>query len=462
MGAADPASDINEAIMAAADAIAAADTDSLDEDGDGDEDEDVSSSDADLLDLLGLPAYDDIDMQEVPGPTSEEEEGEAADAGEASEPDAQFDPAVPPQHNYLGDVDDLGMSGQLFEDNHRCTLPLFALPGVVLLPGDTLPMRLVDAGERALAERALAAPVPYNRIVAVVHARRQLNGRFSLMPIGCTAEVRQMRRLEDGTINCVARGRQRLMIGRRRGPVGVLDFTRVPVTIIADWPPLHVPREVRALCTYWGPWAHRPFDAYRLAASAQRLFACLAPKARPFCGDPLELSYWLASNLPLKDETRQQLLECLSAVERLALEVHLMSKMSNLHCRVCGAQIASARDMLVMSEEGTSGVFVNNYGYVHDMVTLRVVRQVVMYGRPETEHSWFPGYAWTIANCRICATHLGWRFTAVRPHLAPAAFFGLRRQAISEGWSEGLTRQPGLSLHAMTDAAAGRPGALSV
>eukprot|EP00329_Picozoa_sp_Boothbay-MS584-11_P006758 61365_4 len=27
-------------------------------------------------------------------------------------------------------------------------------------------------------------------------------------------------------------------------------------------------------------------------------------------------------------------------------------------------------------------------------------------GEPETEHSWFPGYAWTIAYCRGCTSHL--------------------------------------------------------
>lgn len=32
--------------------------------------------------------------------------------------------------------------------------------------------------------------------------------------------------------------------------------------------------------------------------------------------DPLALSYWLASNLPLEDDTRQRLLEAPNVVER--------------------------------------------------------------------------------------------------------------------------------------------------
>ena len=41
---------------------------------------------------------------------------------------------------------------------------------------------------------------------------------------------------------------------------------------------------------------------------------CLQAKA--FQGDPLALSYWLASNMPLEDDTRQKLLECPSVSAR--------------------------------------------------------------------------------------------------------------------------------------------------
>jgi hypothetical protein len=34
-------------------------------------------------------------------------------------------------------------------------------------------------------------------------------------------------------------------------------------------------------------------------------------------------------------------------------------------------------------------------------------------GRPSTQDSWFPGYAWTILYCQRCFNHLGWRFTLV-------------------------------------------------
>jgi hypothetical protein len=36
------------------------------------------------------------------------------------------------------------------------------------------------------------------------------------------------------------------------------------------------------------------------------------------------------------------------------------------------------------------------------------------------EHTWFPGYAWTIALCAQCQTHLGWRFQSAQDD-----FYGL-------------------------------------
>lgn len=97
---------------------------------------------------------------------------------------------------------------------------------------------------------------------------------------------------------------------------------------------------------------------------------------------------------------------------------------------------------------------------------------MLLEGAPEAAHSWFPGYAWQCAYCS-CGQHIGWKvggreeagcvrgsrpalhgtpraappagltqcppvpihpqFTAVRPGLQPAAFWGLRRPALQAG-----------------------------
>ena len=48
--------------------------------------------------------------------------------------------------------------------------------------------------------------------------------------------------------------------------------------LLPDPPVLAVPRPVLAAASYWGPWAYRPFDAYRLAGQARQLLAAVAPR----------------------------------------------------------------------------------------------------------------------------------------------------------------------------------------
>lgn len=57
------------------------------------------------------------------------------------------------------------------------------------------------------------------------------------------------------------------------------------------------------------------------------------------------------------------------------------------------AAIAKRSDMLVMSTEGPISAFVNEHGYVFEALTLTRARGLMLHGRPETAHSWFPGYA---------------------------------------------------------------------
>lgn len=44
----------------------------------------------------------------------------------------------------------------------------------------------------------------------------------------------------------------------------------------------------------------------------------------------------------------------------------------------------------------------------------------VTIGSATHEHTWFPGYAWTIAHCAHCQMHLGWHFRGVQD-----GFYGL-------------------------------------
>lgn len=63
------------------------------------------------------------------------------------------------------------------------------------------------------------------------------------------------------------------------------------------------------------------------------------------------------------------------------------------------------------------------------MVTLRQMHNLPGGGEPETENTWFSGYAWTVVYCG-CGEHLGWHFTTIRPSAQPATFYGIHRSAI--------------------------------
>jgi cereblon len=103
---------------------------------------------------------------------------------------------------------------------------------------------------------------------------------------------------------------------------------------------------------------------------------CLRVQAREFEGNPLELSYFLLSNLPVNDNARQQLLEASTVDERLRAECRVLQTLGVLCCRACRTFLARSTDAIQMSEEGISACFVNSHSWVHDIVTLSTVSKL--------------------------------------------------------------------------------------
>lgn len=73
----------------------------------------------------------------------------------------------------------------------------------------------------------------------------------------------------------------------------------------------------------------------------------------------------------------------------------------------------------------------NPHGILHEVMTVRSARNLVVAGPPTSEFTWYPGYAWEIAWCAACAEHVGWSFTATGES-EPSRFWALRRDAIRE------------------------------
>lgn len=170
----------------------------------------------------------------------------------------------------------------------------------------------------------------------------------------------------------------------------------------------------------------------------------------------MALSFWIAASLPVDASSRLLIQEAPTFRMRCGLLMGMLRDLGELHCNECGSAVASQEDVFSLSQTGAAGTFVNPNGYVHQMLTLQSLapESFVPVGEPETAHSWFPGYAWTICNCSTCFCHLGWMFTATPRPLKPAVFYGIRHMAlrVSPVVARSQTRDEGLQIIAVGNA----------
>lgn len=100
-----------------------------------------------------------------------------------------------------------------------------------------------------------------------------------------------------------------------------------------------------------------------------------------------------------------------------------------LLCRECALPVADPREVFKLGEGPQ--LYLNPHGILHEVVLVRAARNLLFVGDATLEHTWFAGWAWRIALCARCRSHLGWRYEAADAR-SPPVFFGLRRAAIME------------------------------
>uniref|UniRef100_A0A6N2L0A8 Protein cereblon n=1 Tax=Salix viminalis TaxID=40686 RepID=A0A6N2L0A8_SALVM len=538
----------------------------------------------------------------------EEEVGGRDATGAGSSDDFTFNPFLASLHTYLGGrrwrleafccyyfdfcfqciLIELGNYNiacvwQRVEDTHHrlafldggavLNLPLFFLEGVVLFPEATLPLRVVQPNFISAVERALVqVESPY----IVVRAYRDSdsdNRQLRFATVGTTAEIRQYRRLDDGSLNVVTRGQQRFHLKRHWIDVEGMPFgevqiihedipLRTPKDAFGKLPPLSNLRSHRLSCVppsnssslgygqndsdsdtnleesfdsalssagmrihqsalnscyygynamnestssdddmlmsqtemrstrshlseskgplyldtgknvdnttseigtssdlekkgvgskslwkntdlnqfhkapraFWPHWVYRMYDSYCLAERAADMWKQVvgAPSMDGLVRKPDLLSFYIASKIPVSEETRQELLEIDGISYRLRREIGLLESFDAVQCKTCKTVIAQRSDMVVMSTEGPLGAYVNSHGYVHEIMTLQKANGLALIGQAIVEYSWFPGYAWTIAECASCETQMGWLFTATKKKLKPQSFWGIRSSQVGD------------------------------
>ncbi|XP_058809346.1 protein cereblon [Phymastichus coffea] len=357
----------------------------------------------------------------------------------------EFDLNLPASHSYLGtNLEEL--RGRIFLDEGiYINLPLVVKPSIVLFPGQTLPMAVYQTYVINMLNDCLQ----YNRTFGVVCAQDD-----KTVSIGTTADIYEYL---SGTsregFRLKAKGRQRfrilkLMEGYNKISANVkilpeinlphpfsdqrlacLDCYRVKPTNEQELVKQNKLEMLESVVTQWPSWVYRQYDPNRLSRKIREQLQFIETKVRCIPTDPVDLSYWVAQNLPLSDSDRLMLLKYDCAISRLQWELNYLIEDRILVCIRCDRQIGKQSNIFPMSKEGPQNTFCNSAGFLHDTVTLRQAENLELNSNlASTHYSWFPGYAWTIASCEGCKIHMGWLFTRAQDkHLRPSSFWGLTR-----------------------------------
>jgi uncharacterized protein len=197
------------------------------------------------------------------------------------------------------------------------TLPLFPL-GTVLFPGLVMPLHVFEDRYRQLVRHLMDRPAGTRREFGVVAIRRgwevaEAAAMLTLYEVGCTAEVRQISRREDGGFDLVTVGRQRFEIDR---------------IVPADTPYLQA--EVRFLpepngtegeADQLGPRVLAAFRAYLRTVRTDGV-----DPTEQLPEDPRVLSHLVAATAGLTLADRQRLLAMPDTAARLRAELALLHR----------------------------------------------------------------------------------------------------------------------------------------
>ncbi|CAF0731852.1 unnamed protein product [Adineta steineri] len=143
---------------------------------------------------------------------------------------------------------------------------------------------------------------------------------------------------------------------------------------------------------------------------------------------PDRFADWLLMNIPFEIQTVQKILSFPTTIQRLRFVLSWLRRYKKFACRQCAADICEDRDIFSISASGLMAAYVNPHGHIHETLTVLQAKNIRLLGQEVAEHSWFPGYKWTIVQCRLCGSHLGWRFR--NSSLKPSTFYGLTRNGL--------------------------------
>ncbi len=189
-------------------------------------------------------------------------------------------------------------------------IPLFPLPEVVLFPGRPLPLHIFEFRYRIMMNTILESDRRFGVLMW-----DPFTGKAAT--VGCCAEIIQLQRLPDDRLKMLTLGQQRFrlldIVREKPYRVGLVEW-------IQDRP---TDKDLRSLAA----------DVEKLLRDVVRLSGKLTnqnielPEDMPSL--PLELSYWVASNLYGVASEQQALLEMQDTAARLEREAEILTSTRN-------------------------------------------------------------------------------------------------------------------------------------
>lgn len=349
-------------------------------------------------------------------------------------------------HSYLGKMEDV--SGYTCYDDGQL---LTSMPGIftntLVFPGYVLPLKMIFLDH----EREEANKVTNGFTFVLLTHSESVRYKF-----GVILEVFQAS-VENNVITIKAKGRERCIVDYPPNRVRMWGrFHRVNVRVLVE-PSIHSMIRssqllaLRKFCTnsidvsptsklykyrrmhlLQYPFPTWVLDHNELTFYVKHIASYLTDyyNTRNIPTDPEALSYWFAQNFQLNHNERLRLLSCNSTLERLKVALKLLRTQRVMLCKYCQTDIAFQKDVFCLSKYGVQGNYVNPNGNVFEAITVLSANNFELIGLPSKQFTWFPGYAWTVMQCK-CMQHLGWKFTTTNKRFSPTSFFAIAHESVN-------------------------------
>lgn len=311
-------------------------------------------------------------------------------------------------------------------DKNASHLPFLSFEDVAIFPDTKFTIPSSTAILRKIAAPAATAGLPARNLIAVVF---YFYG--GLRKVGAIVEIC----LPAGDLNAepmLVRCRQNFDLSTGQLIKEVGGGLSLPERSV-----FFVSRAHQVSCIHMPTRLSKQHDLWSMSQSvlANVLDLGLHTVEPPDNATPHSIAHWIASNGPFGYLQQRYLLNLDSCYDRLrTVREMLNTSNTTFQCVSCERPIADHLSMIPLSDIGLVNlkgtIFVNPNSVMHDVILLDELLENAarLEGEPVKEHSWFPGYAWTILRCSSCTRHWGWKFTQVYADKGPQVFWALSRK----------------------------------